>query len=487
MWGGPDHLFAPKSLSSDRQLPPRDRMSSPNLEAPNEESLLGMGASSARDVVRHLKHMGLSEPEMRVWLHGFLMEVYGEFRSSPKTVPVAASSTSTARSAAPVEGCSALLSARVLSTQPWNDCSTRRYLSVELDIEGLAIDFAPGDCVALHPTNDPDLVRELLRALRLNAQTRVRTARGHEPLWQVLLERLNLCHAPQELYDTMAPYARNQDELASLLALSPKRSGHGRSVGALLRRFPQLRPPVEEVLASLAPLQPALAPIASTLGEGRMSVLLDLQDEACPDGPSALLAKRCVPSEWLSFTLERSLGFPFLDDDLAALVVVADAWGMAHARSLVVHRQLAQHRGRNWLIGLGASQDALPYAGGLQPPQRADASVRLDILRSLAECERDAQLVDVEETLWRWMVDRSILVISVREAETESDVCAWLTAILMRRARLDAAGASARLESMKSQGLLLCISEMLSGRAVKNPEPGAPFILHTRTRQQPSP
>lgn len=443
-------------------------MNRTNRETPGEATLLDMGATGARDMVRHLRQIGLGGSEMRVWLHGFLTEFFGEFRSPPKIAEEIAGISSTRRCALAEEHGSAMLTTRVLSTQPWNEGSTHRYLSIELDIEGLAIDYAPGHCVALHPTNDPDSVREILRALRLNAQTRVRTNRGVEPLWQVLLERLNLCHAPQALYEAMAPYARNQDELASLLALSPQQSEHSRSVGALLRRFPQLRPPVEEVLASLTPLQPTIAPIASSSREGRMSILLDLDEEACPDGPSSMLVKRCVPGEWLSFTLERALDYPFLDDDLAALVLISDAGGMAHARSLLVHRQIAQHRGRNWLIALGASQTAIPYADDFRSQQRAGSSVRFDILPSLAECERNAQLLDVEETLWRWLVDRSVLVVSVSDTERQNDVLDWLTTILMRRARLDATAASARLESMRSQGLLLCVSEAMPGRTAQD-------------------
>jgi sulfite reductase (NADPH) flavoprotein alpha-component len=459
-------------------------MNRTNLEIPGEGAVLEMGAARARDMIRQLRQLGFGESEVRLWLHGFLSEMYGEFRALPKPVEEAAPSASTRRSV-PAEEHSALLTARVLSTQLWNEDSTHRYLSVELDIEGLSIDYAPGHCVALHPTNDPDLVRELLRVLRLNAQTRVRTTRGLEPLWQVLLERLNLCHAPQALYDAMAPYARNQDELASLLALSPEQSGQSRSVGALLRRFPQLRPPVEEVLASLKPLQPALAPIASSPSEGRISILLDLDEEECAGGPGSTLAKRCVPGQWLSFTLERPVTFPFLDDDLTALVVVSDAWGMAHSRSLLVHRQLAQHRGRNWLIALGTSEATLPYAADLHAHQRPASSVRLDVLHSLAECGRDAHLLEVEETLWRWIVDRSVLVVCVWDTERQDEVRAWLATILMRRGRLDTAAAHARIESMKSQGLLLVVPEMLSTRAVGDLEPEAPFIVHSRTTQQP--
>src|SRR5438045_9542804 len=57
----------------------------------------------------------------------------------------------------------------------------------EIDLTGWGLNFEPGDSVAVYPTNDPNLVNEILRALGAKGDEPVPAAKTTKPFRETLL------------------------------------------------------------------------------------------------------------------------------------------------------------------------------------------------------------------------------------------------------------------------------------------------------------
>lgn len=204
------------------------------------------------------------------WLSGFLQGLVetshndcGHECTTPTiTVPTLVAEDN--RDPPPFTPSSTPYAARIANVESFSGSDEEEWLDVTLDIEGGHLQYRPGSTLALWPTNDPEEVRKVLRALGVSAQLAVITNRGAEPAWQVLLERVNISAASQLTIDLLAEYSRSDSEADSLRSLSEMGTVQGKSLLSLLRRFPSARPPLERLLTTLLQLEPSLVPIASS-------------------------------------------------------------------------------------------------------------------------------------------------------------------------------------------------------------------------------
>src|SRR5436853_7792544 len=97
---------------------------------------------------------------------------------NPTATPTAASSYTRAN---PFPG--TLVVNRRLSG-PESEKDTRHF---EIDLTGWGLKFEPGDSVAVYPTNDPQLVDEIIRALGAKGDEPVPAAKTTKPFREALL------------------------------------------------------------------------------------------------------------------------------------------------------------------------------------------------------------------------------------------------------------------------------------------------------------
>src|SRR5246127_566194 len=76
---------------------------------------------------------------------------------------------------------------RRLST-PESEKDTRHF---EINLTGWGLSFEPGDSVAVYPTNDPELVNEIIRALGAKGDEIVTVAKAQKPFRDALLRDLS--------------------------------------------------------------------------------------------------------------------------------------------------------------------------------------------------------------------------------------------------------------------------------------------------------
>jgi len=329
------------------------------------------------------------------------------------------------------------------------------WLTVTLDIEGSPLTYAPGSTLALWPTNDPEEVRKVLRALGVSAQFQVLTELGAEPAWQVLLERVNITQLSRLTLELLAEYSRSDSEARGLLDLSEADPVQlqTRSLLSVLRRFPSTRPPFERLLSSLAPLEPAFLPVASSFADAQNWLQFSARVVNAPGawGELGLSAQsRLRVGEWVTVSIDPQHPALPIHDDLAPVVIIAEGACLAFARALAAERRARQAKGRTWVIGIGVPASAFPFARDFVAWHQSGALGRYDI--AVGEKPRDALelLEEREDVIWRWLVDHSQICLVTAKPEFRSAIADWLTRLISNRQRVEIESAKTQLNEMRA-------------------------------------
>jgi len=398
------------------------------------------------------------------WLSGFLQGLVetshndGGHECTTPTMTVPTLIAEEHRDPLPVTPSSTPYTARIANVESFKGRDEEEWLDVTLDVEGGHLQYRPGSTLALWPTNDPEEVRKVLRALGVSAQLAIITNRGAEPAWQVLLERVNISAASQLTIDLLAEYSRSDSEADSLRSLSEMGTVQGKSLLSLLRRFPSARPPLERLLTTLLQLEPSLVPIASSTLDQPNALSFTARVVAHPGAwgdLSATTRTRFRTGEWLAVSVDNLHAPMLAEDDLTPAIMIADGPCIAFARALVAERRARQAKGRNWVIGVGMQTTVFPYSREMAAWHKAGSIGRYDVSTGIDPTDTIRVLDATEDTLWRWLVDHSqIFVISTRN-EMRHTVAAWLTSVIARRQRVDTATAVQKLDELRAKRQLV--------------------------------
>src|SRR4029078_3157759 len=150
---------------------------------------------------------------------------------------------------------------------PESEKDTRHF---ELDLTGWGLSFEVGDSVGVYPTNDPELVDEIIRAFGATGSEQVPRVKG-EPtsLREALLRDYSVTQPTPKFLKAIAHRADAAPPLHYLLAPDRKQDLQtylwGMEVIDFLVEHPSVRFTPEEFVALLSKLQPRLYSVASSL------------------------------------------------------------------------------------------------------------------------------------------------------------------------------------------------------------------------------
>jgi sulfite reductase alpha subunit-like flavoprotein len=330
------------------------------------------------------------------------------------------------------------------------------WLSAALEADVRQLEYLPGSSLAIWPTNDAEEVRRVLKALRVNAQLQVPTEQGMRPAWQVLLERVDIGALRNGTIRLLANYARVRSEASSLAELAKLPPGKPRSLLGLFRRYPSCRPPLEHLLPSLGPLTPSFVPIASSCLEHTKPLLVAMRSAPAGSGwgnVSPAICSKLQLGQWLSVSIDERQFPPSLSaDDLEPVIIVADGPYLAAARSFAAQRRERQAAGRTWIIATGVGSSQFPFARALSAWHRSGSLSRFDVALGFDATGALSALEELDENLWRWLMDRSrVFLISPRQ-DLRIAMTHWLASLIGRRQRLDRVAALQRLHELAQQG-----------------------------------
>lgn len=323
---------------------------------------------------------------------------------------------------------------------------------VTLDVEGSGLRCRPGDCLGIVPSNDPDLVRKILRRLGAKGQETITTSRGTGPAWRALLEEFNIVTVTRELLWLLSNSTRNHHEAAQLesLAAGPTTELNLQSV---LRRFPGTKPSLNDFVNQLSPLVPQYFPLASA--RSRHADALEFFAVKAPNESRSVVTsleqERLDQGDWLPvFVDTRPEGHPPADVD-APVILMAPGPGVASAFAFLAERAATRGSGRNWLFTSPIGNDTtLTFYEHFSAWQTARVITRLDVA---SPDKLGLRLLEQAEMIQAWIVDGSYLYLYGTEDDCKM-LERGLVHLLVTRARIPQEEAENRLRAMRQRGQL---------------------------------
>lgn len=266
---------------------------------------------------------------------------------------------------------------RLLSA-PESEKEVRHY---ELDLTGTGITYSAGDSIAVHVTNDPALVDEVLTELDVGPDHAV--AGYDEPLGVLLAQHLDIRSPSRALQALVASRAKDTDAVAGLAvdgAVKPGSWLYGRDVLDLIRLGGL---GVDELVDTLRPLQFRDYSIASSplAHPDRVhltvaTVRYTARNRRYGGVASTFLADR---GEMARVHLRPNHSFRLPGADIP-IIMVGPGTGIAPFRGFLQERQATRATGRAWLF-FGARSRTMDflYADELRGFRESGVLTRLDL------------------------------------------------------------------------------------------------------------
>jgi len=365
----------------------------------------------------------------------------------------------------------ALLSRRELIT---GIGSTRKTWHLELDLQGVALPYRPGDSVGVLPRNSPALVARSLQALGLAPADLLSEKRTGSPIAaeELLTHKVSLQRVQPKLVSVLhelLPDGVVKDELSAWLRPEREQELHdwlsGRYLCELLEAFPGCRDP-QRLLNALPAMSPRFYSIASSAAAHPDTLHLLVADTIfwagdeqrhglCSHflGEHATIGKADVPIFVLA-----SKHFHLPEDPDRDIIMIGPGTGVAPYRAFLQQRIAHAHGGRNWLF-FGERNRATDFYYEQELRAYGDAGqLRLSTAFSRDQAHRiyvQHMLLEQRSEVWRWLSAGAVVYVCGDATKMAKDVQRAFLEIAQLEGKLSAEQAAAWLKELKqSQGYL---------------------------------
>ena len=347
--------------------------------------------------------------------------------------------------------------AKLIASLPLNRPGSQKDTRhVMINLAGSDLAYKPGDALGVFPENCPELVDELLRVLGAADRPDLRAA---------LIRESSLARPSDDLVERLVECATDPDEADHLTRL---RDGEDDWIDTadlldVLRRYPSARMDAEELVSLLAPLQPRLYSISSSLRAHPEEVHLTVgavrytKNERVRKGvASTFLAERVPAGSEVRVFLHPSHRFQLPDDGDTPMIMVGPGTGIAPFRAFLEERQALGAGGKNWLFfGDQCQATDFLYQEELRKFQQDGLLTRLDTAFSRDQAEKiyvQDRMRDRARELWGWLEEGAHFYVCGDAKRMASDVDRALHEIIADQGGLSVEEAKAYVAKMTKAG-----------------------------------
>jgi len=348
----------------------------------------------------------------------------------------------------------------VLLNKPGSGKEVRHY---EISLNGSGLTYEAGDALGVVPVNCPELVDDVLEALKAKPDENVKFGDNIMSLREALTHHFDVNKPSQELLAAVAK-AAPQSELAALLAPEKrddlKKWLWGRHVIDLLELLPTPMP-VAEFIPLLKKLAPRLYSISSSPkahpGEVHLTVgavRYESHGRERKGVASTFLADRVGDAEFVKVFVQPSHGFkPPANGDLP-MIMVGPGTGIAPFRAFLEERQATGAKGKNWLFFGDQKKDTdFLYDELLTGWQQSGFLTRLDLAFSRDQEKKiyvQDRMMENAVELWSWLEAGAHFYVCGDASRMAKDVDAALHKIVETAGGKSADEAKAYVAKLKS-------------------------------------
>ena len=287
----------------------------------------------------------------------------------------------------------------------------------EIDLTGWGLSFEPGDSVAVYPTNDPQLVDEMICALGAKGDEPVPAAKTTKPLREALLRDYSITQPTPRFLKAIAGRAASAPMLTELLRPDRKNDLENYLWGAeaidFLLDHPSAKFAPAEFAGLLTKLQPRLYSVASSLRVVPNSVHLivdvvryESRGRVRKGVASSFLAERAeeVPVPVFPASAKH---FHMPEDGNTPLIMIGPGTGVAPFRAFLQERQAIGAKGKNWLF-FGAQREKCDFAyeEDWEQLMRDGILTRLDCAWSRDQAHKiyvQHKMLEHAADIWKWI------------------------------------------------------------------------------------
>jgi sulfite reductase (NADPH) flavoprotein alpha-component len=336
---------------------------------------------------------------------------------------------------------------------------------LEIDLKGWGLAFEVGDSVAVYPTNDPELVEEIIHLLGAKGDELVPAAKTQKSLREALLRDYSITQPTPKFLKAIIERANSSTLLKDLL--HPKRKEDldrylwGMEVIDFLNEHPSAKFTPEEFVGLLTKLQPRLYSVASSLRAfpEQVHFIVDVvryeshgrvRKGVC----SSFLAERAdnvpvpvYPSSAKHFHLPEDPNIP--------IIMIGPGTGIAPFRAYLQERQALGAKGKNWLF-FGAQREGCDYAyrEDFDRFMREGILTRLDCAWSRDQAHKvyvQHRILENAPEIWKWIDAEGAQFFVCGDARRMAkDVDAALRKIVQDQGGKSVDDANAYVEKLKS-------------------------------------
>lgn len=281
-------------------------------------------------------------------------------------------------------------------TGPSSSKETRHY---ELSIAGSGLSYEAGDALAVIPTNCPELVADIIKALGCNGDEDEPVKGELLDFQEALRTQFEIKTPSKELVEEIANRSGDQ-ELNGILETGDKEALAnylwGRDTLDLLLQFPQCEFSAAEFIALLKPLQHRAYSISSsgkvypdTVHLTVASVRYESHNRLHKGVCSTFLADRVDNETPVHCFFTPNKVFRVPEDNSLPIIMVGPGTGIAPFRAFLQERQYRKASGKNWLFfgDRNAATDFM-YREELEAMQQSGFLTRLDLAFSRDQEEK---------------------------------------------------------------------------------------------------
>lgn len=273
---------------------------------------------------------------------------------------------------------------------------TRHY---EISIAGSGLTYEAGDALCVVPTNCPELVNDILKAIGCSGDE-VEPVNGElTPLREALRTHFEIKQPSKELLAEIAQRSGDQELNGILLSGDKEQLSNylwGRDTLDLLCQFNNMEFSAAEFLARLKPLQHRAYSISSS-GKAYpdsvhltvASVRYNSQGRAHKGVCSTYLADLVNSDTDIRVFFTPNTSFRVPDNNDLPMIMVGPGTGIAPFRAFLQEREQRQAKGKNWLFfgDRNASTDFI-YREELEAKQKSGLLTRMDLAFSRDQAEK---------------------------------------------------------------------------------------------------
>ena len=272
---------------------------------------------------------------------------------------------------------------------------TRHY---EISIAGYGLSYEAGDALCVIPSNCPDLVAEILKAINCKGDE-VEPVNGELlPLSEALGSYFEIKLPSKDLLEEIANRSGDQEFNLLLSGDKDKLADYlwGRDILDLLLQFPAVEFSAAEFIRLLKPLQHRAYSISSSGKKYPESVHLTVAsvryqayDRQHKGVCSTYLADLVKEDTDLKIFFSPNNSFRVPNDDSLPMIMVGPGTGIAPFRAFLQEREFRQATGKNWLFfGDRNAETDYIYREEIEAMQASGLLNRLDLAFSRDQVEK---------------------------------------------------------------------------------------------------